>query len=230
MRAVVLWDVGGTLVFRAMPEDEFVARCLAAAGISLESLTPGAVRAARELRQRQEPQWRTIDDEHAGNLEIATVLLRGSGATQEQIRAVAGALTRYFGMFALVPGIRQLLEELEDRGVVQGVVSNWPPSLEAFLDFYALTRYFRVVVGSGAFGAEKPDPSIFRCALEQLGVAASDCVYVGDNPEKDIIPARKLGMEAIHFDPGGRWTGARVRDVEGLRSRLWGILGGEPAR
>jgi len=47
---------------------------------------------------------------------------------------------------------------------------------------------------------------------------------VGDNPEKDIAPARQLGMEAIHFDPCGRWASADTRDVEQLRARLWQVL------
>lgn len=101
MRRVVVWDVGGTLACRGMTDEEFLGRCLASAGISVDSLNPSAARAARELRRRQEPMWRTAADEEAGCLEIAATLLRGSGATEEQVRDVAKALVNYFGLFAL---------------------------------------------------------------------------------------------------------------------------------
>jgi len=68
---------------------------------------------------------------------------------------------------------------------VQGVVSNWPPLLNPLLDYHDLTRYFSVIVGSGKFGVAKPDPAICRHALSELGVAASECVYIGDNLEND---------------------------------------------
>ena len=62
----------------------------------MDSLNPSAARAARELRRRQEPMWRTAADEEAGCLEIAATL-RGSGATEEQVRDVAKALVNYSG-------------------------------------------------------------------------------------------------------------------------------------
>lgn len=215
-----MWDVGGTLAQHAMPVESFLRRCLARAGLSLDSLAPGAIQAADAVRKQLESLWRTAADEEAGNLEIATALLRDSGASADQVRTVASALLDYFELFTLIPGIRSLLDELRNAGVLQGVVSNWPPSLKGFLDFHDLTRYFKVVVGSGEFGAEKPDPAIFRHALEQLGVPATECVFVGDNPEKDIKPARELGMQAIHFDPRGSWPGADARDAQQLRSLL----------
>src|SRR5690606_9332843 len=144
----------------------------------------------------------------AGNLEVAAELLRGTGASDEQIRVVGGAMGQYFDLYALVPGIRRLLSELGRLGALQGVVSNWPPSLRAFLDHHDPARHFHAVVGSGERAAAKPAPAIFRRALERLGVPPSACVYIGDTPEHDIAPARELGMEAIHFDPQRRWAKA----------------------
>lgn len=221
MYTVVLWDVEGTLVDYAMPVESFVHRCLARAGVPADALAPGAIEQAEEVRAQLEPLWRTAADEDAGCHTIAKVLLQGSGATEDQLRAVARLLGEYFELFTLVPGIRGILEELDAAGLVQGVVSNWPPSLKSFLDFHGLSRYFKVVVGSGEFGAAKPDHAIFRHALRRLGVPASECIFVGDNLHNDIIPARSLGMHAIHFDPLRRWAKADARDAEQLRSLLW---------
>lgn len=70
----------------------------------------------------------------------------------------------------------------------------------------------------------KPDPAIFRYALRHFGAPASACVYIGDNLEKDIKPARELGMKVIHFDPRGRRADADARDAQQLWSRIVGTL------
>lgn len=203
-----------------MSSDAFLRRCLASAGISITSLSPVAISAAYELRQRKEPLWRTVADERRGNLEIVSELLRASGASDDQVRQVSEALLRYFDLYTLVPGIRDLLNEMRDLGAVQGVVSNWPPSLKAFLDHHDLLRYFKVVVGSGEYGVAKPDLAIFQHALRKLGVSVSDCIYIGDNLENDIWSTEKLGMQSIHFDPRRRWENADATVVERLRDLL----------
>ncbi|MFN8493083.1 MAG: HAD family hydrolase [Caldilineaceae bacterium] len=227
MCSVVLWDVGGTLVEDAVSLEVFVHRCLASAGIPLTALLASSVRAADEVlrRQAQGPLWRTPDDEQAGDFAFAVALLRGSGAADAQVQQVAAALGHYFDRYRLVPGIRALLSELRDASIRQGVVSNWPPSLKAFLDHHELSQYFSVVVGSGECGVAKPDPAIFLKALAELGVSPSDGVYVGDNPEYDIRPAEMLGLRVLHFDPRGRWHDAQIRDVSTLRGQLLQRLG-----
>jgi len=225
--SVVLWDVGGTLVDEAVALDVFVHHCLASAGIAVTTLVAPSIRAADEVlrRQRQGPLWRTLDDEQAADFAFAVELLRGSGASDEQVQQVAAAISHYFKRYMLVPGIRELLNELRDAGIIQGVVSNWPPSLHAFLDYHELSQLFSVVVGSGEFGVAKPEPAIFLKALAELGVAPSDCIYVGDNPAHDLRPARMLGMHVIHFDPRGRWNITQRMDVLTLKRQLLKMLG-----
>jgi putative hydrolase of the HAD superfamily len=71
--------------------------------------------------------------------------------------------------------------------------------------------YFEVVVYSDTWGREawKPSPRPFAAALEQLAVAGPEAVYVADNPTKDFLGARQLGM----------WT-VRVRRPDGLYQAL----------
>ena len=77
---------------------------------------------------------------------------------------------------------------------------------------------FAVRVISGIEGVEKPDPRIFRLALERAA-CARDAVYVGDNPEFDIVPTAALGMFPVLIDRRGRHpghVGARVTDLGDL--------------
>ena len=61
-----------------------------------------------------------------------------------------------------------------------------------------------VVVDSAVVGVAKPDPAIFRIALDALGVPASGAVlYVGDSLRYDVAGALAAGLQPVHFDPYG---------------------------
>ena len=87
-----------------------------------------------------------------------------------------------------------------------------------------LTRFFDVRVISGVEGVEKPDPRIFRMALERAGVEPKESVYVGDNVGFDVEPAAEVGMFAVLLDRRDRYP-----DHEGVRitamSELPEVLG-----
>ena len=50
---------------------------------------------------------------------------------------------------------------------------------------------------SAELGVEKPDPKLFAHTLEQAGVPADRVAMVGDRLDRDITPARSLGMRTI---------------------------------
>jgi putative hydrolase of the HAD superfamily len=58
---------------------------------------------------------------------------------------------------------------------------------------------FEVVVDSAFTGVRKPDREIYELTLERLGgLAAQSCLFV-DDVEVNILAARELGMEVVHF-------------------------------
>jgi FMN phosphatase YigB (HAD superfamily) len=65
-------------------------------------------------------------------------------------------------------------------------------------------------------GVEKPDPRIFRIALERAQVEPDDAVYVGDLYSVDVIGARAVGMDAVLLDPGACWAPRDCPQVPGL--------------
>ena len=75
----------------------------------------------------------------------------------------------------------------------------------------------------------KPDPRIYEMAVEGLGVAAEECLYVGDGTSNELSGASKEGMTAVliraPYDQadGAResWYGARISDVR----EVLGMLG-----
>lgn len=60
-----------------------------------------------------------------------------------------------------------------------------------------LTPYFDQIVISGDFGKGKPDPAIFKHALELLAVTKDEVLMVGDNLMTDILGASRTGIQSV---------------------------------
>jgi HAD superfamily hydrolase (TIGR01509 family) len=95
------------------------------------------------------------------------------------------------------------LERLRDAGLLLGVVSNSDGRADEALQAAGLRQYFDSVIDSSVVGVEKPDPRIFRAALDALGVTAGETLYVGDIYEIDIEGARAAGIEAVLLSESG---------------------------
>lgn len=98
------------------------------------------------------------------------------------------------------PGAREALAALRAVKVPVGVVSNTLFSARAWqhgIDRHGLAVDF--VVSSADLKARKPDPAIFRAALDRLHVPASQVWFVGDSFEKDVYGAAAVGMRPVWF-------------------------------
>jgi putative hydrolase of the HAD superfamily len=115
--------------------------------------------------------------------------------------------------FELYEDARPVLAELRARGLRLGLISNTSRDLAAFVIHHALD--VDVAIGSRAFGKTKPDPAIFRAALDVLGLEPDAAVMVGDSIEDDIEGALALGMRAILLDREGRYPDLEPR-ITGL--------------
>lgn len=105
------------------------------------------------------------------------------------------------------PDTPRVLDALGARGFTLAVISNSDGRVEADLAAKGLRAQFATVVDSHLVGVEKPDPGIFRLALERLNATAGTAVYVGDLFSVDVLGARRAGLSAILVDPLGRYPG-----------------------
>jgi putative hydrolase of the HAD superfamily len=106
-----------------------------------------------------------------------------------------------------------VLQQIEARGIKLAVISNWDERLVPLLEILGLANYFSEIVVSSAVGAHKPDPRIFRYAIERLGIEPHAVLHVGDGEREDIEGARAAGMRAFRI----RRTGAsEPHDIERL--------------
>jgi putative hydrolase of the HAD superfamily len=89
-----------------------------------------------------------------------------------------------------------LLSRLSDRYRI-GIVSNFYGNLQGVLDEAGLSPSVAVAVDSTLAGCKKPDPAIFRAALDVLGAAPEEAVFVGDSLRRDMAGARGMGMRHV---------------------------------
>ncbi|MDE5971942.1 MAG: YjjG family noncanonical pyrimidine nucleotidase [Muribaculaceae bacterium] len=113
-------------------------------------------------------------------------------------------LDRLGRMSRLLPGAREILEELRSRSYKIGVLSNGFTQVQhCKLQTCGLDRLVDAVVLSDDAGVAKPDRRIFEYARRKAGVPAGSCLMVGDNPDTDIAGAMAAGWHAALFSPDG---------------------------
>jgi putative hydrolase of the HAD superfamily len=95
------------------------------------------------------------------------------------------------------------LADLRERGLRLVVVSNWDYALPEVLERVGLLDLLDGVVTSAGVGAAKPDPAIFRAALEMAGCGAPEALHVGDSSEEDVAGASAAGIRALLLDRSG---------------------------
>lgn len=96
--------------------------------------------------------------------------------------------------FGLVSAIRALTQDY-----ITGVISNYTPQLRDKIEnIWQIGDAFDHLVISSEVGVMKPEPEIYRIALEKAGVPAERAVFLDDFSE-NVAGARQVGMHAIHF-------------------------------
>ncbi len=120
----------------------------------------------------------------------------------------------------VVPGFKQL----RASGFRVAAISNMPMPGDEMCDAIGLTDHVEYAVTSGDVGAEKPDPMIFRAALERGGIDAAKAMMVGDSISSDLRAAEGVGMNAALMDRYNNHPRhdehPRVTDVYGVAELL----------
>jgi 2-haloacid dehalogenase len=103
-----------------------------------------------------------------------------------------------------IAGMPELLAELDAAGVPLYAITNF--SGEFFAPFRAQEAHlfdrFRGIVVSGDERVMKPDPAIYRLALERFGLEADETVFVDDRAD-NVAGAETVGMQGIVFTASG---------------------------
>jgi putative hydrolase of the HAD superfamily len=210
----VLLDALGTLVELERPWPHLVDE-LAARGVVVSE---GDARAAMLAEMAY---YRAHHDE-AGDVEgLKDLRRRCAAVVQEQLGtalALPDVLDALLGAirFRPYPEVPHALARLRHGGARLAVVSNWDVSLHDVLERTRLRPLVDAVVISAELGVAKPDPAIFRAALDRLGATADGALHVGDSLVHDVAGARAAGLDAVLVSRNGEPPPDGVRTVRSL--------------
>ncbi len=208
---VVFFDAGNTLLRMNYPA---IAERLAIHGIGV---APAEVQRA-EWRARVRLDAEVLrpssgaasTESHSTTGRYQRYLLEELGITDEPTVRAMGEWRRAYNLPVGLwntpdPDAEVALALLRAAGLRTAVISNSNGSARSILETLGLARHLEFVLDSFEVGIEKPDPRIFRMALERAGVAPAAAIYVGDLYSVDVLGARAAGMDALLLDPGGCW-------------------------
>jgi putative hydrolase of the HAD superfamily len=106
-----------------------------------------------------------------------------------------------FGLWTVaIEGAPETVTELKSRGFRIGVVSNAEGRVQQDLEAAGYRGLLETVVDSHIVGVEKPDPEIFRIAMDRMKALPESTVYVGDLPSVDVAGALAAGVAPILLD------------------------------
>jgi putative hydrolase of the HAD superfamily len=159
---------------------------------------------------------------------VRTMIERAGVPRAESERCVRALWAEHdaFNLWRRVPeGLREALDQLRAAGVRVCIVSNSEGKLAALFDRLALSSRFDHVIDSALVRVEKPDPAIFRIALDRFEIAAERALHLGDTVATDVIGARNAGIRTALIDPFSHYVGQfedvpRVADVASVAAEI----------
>lgn len=111
----------------------------------------------------------------------------------------------------LQPDAIETIKGLKNLGLHVGIITDSDNDyITAHLKALGIYNLFDSITTSEEAGYFKPHPRPFQLALKKAGVEPGEAIYVGDNPAKDCIGAKNVGMLSVLLDP------------EGKKRELWG--------
>jgi len=175
-------------------------------GISADTLCAG-------IKNVAEGYWRDHENHRQGRLnlkatrrEIVRSALRKMGLNDDKL---AGEISDMYTAekelaVAPIPGAIETLRSFKDIGLRLALITNGGADVQRRkISKFGLESIFDFVLIEGEFGMGKPHDSVYTTAMGKLNVVASETWMVGDDLERDIAGAQRLGIYSIWVD----WRG-----------------------
>ncbi|GHF66391.1 putative hydrolase of the HAD superfamily [Amycolatopsis bartoniae] len=211
----VCFDLYSTLVHEN-GNNPFYTEVAQALGLELDRWMPVYRRRHRE----------TMAGVISGMVERVLLSARDAGVHCER-RTVESVVDRcmpgFIDSIHVDPQAGALLGHLCEEGYSLALVTNASDHSEGIFDHLGLREYFDVTVFSYRVGYLKPDPRIYRCALDGLGLPAALCGYVGDGGDQELWGARAAGFTTILVDRDLPHSGSARADADLVAADLTGV-------
>ena len=106
---------------------------------------------------------------------------------------------------SLYSEVRTVLSTLRKQGYKLGLITDGNVEVQRNkVEALKIKDFFDCIIFSDEYGIEKqkPNPFPYQKAMEELKVSARETIYIGDNPYKDFVSAKKLGIHTIRIMRG----------------------------
>lgn len=124
----------------------------------------------------------------------------------------------------LVPGTMELLDYLKPKYHLHLITNGFQEVQDTKLNLSGMKPYFETLTVSEEVGVKKPNPEIFRYALNKAHAKPDECLMIGDEMAVDIDGARAAGIDTVFFNAKGESVeGERTFEVKDL-VEIQGIL------
>jgi putative hydrolase of the HAD superfamily len=195
----LLFDAGGVLLDL---DYAYLRRLLSVRGCAteIEALSRAEAHARTEIHRRVRGGGRVGEAWRDYFRAVLAEVAAPRPAIEEIIDHLWEAHQR-FGLWTVaIGGTPEALRRLKEKGHRMAVVSNAEGRVAEDLLAAGYDGLFETVVDSFLVGIEKPDPAIFKIALERIGAEPESAVYLGDVPSVDVEGARAAGIAPVLLD------------------------------
>ena len=209
MIRAVFFDWYNTLAQYEPPREQLQSQALQEFGInaSPRELERGLMIADRnyfEESARSPIRERSPEEQGMIYIQYQKTLLSEAGVNvpEELILKIMDRLQQLYGglTFAIFDDVLSTLKELKKQNFTTGLLTNLPSGIDSICENLGVKLYLDFIVTSAEAGADKPNPAIFRLALERAGVKSTEAVHIGDQYHLDVIGARGVGINTILLD------------------------------
>jgi HAD superfamily hydrolase (TIGR01509 family) len=195
----IFFDAAGVFYYRPVSTHDYALNLLKQEGYATELSVEDRMR--QKALRSQANSGHLSPDEYWDQF----LLMHGIAAPEER-RTLVGKINDYSNHVLPIPGGREALAGLKQRGFVLGIVTDTMYPIEwkmCWLDQVGVAEFIDVVACSTVLGIHKPDPAMYLNALQQAHLTPDESAFVGHDAE-ELEGARKAGMAtvAVNYDPG----------------------------
>ncbi|MGY0216956.1 HAD family hydrolase [Endozoicomonadaceae bacterium StTr2] len=145
--------------------------------------------------------------------ESLRLALEESGYSQEEAVTLAeGAFNSFLNKRHAVTyfeGVEETLDQLAEKYQLIAITNG-----NIDLRQLSISCLFSHAFNAEDLGVKKPDPDIYKLALQHAGVDIKETVHIGDCPVNDVTAAQKIGLRTIWYNPENQpWLGNRQPDA-----------------
>ena len=204
----VFFDFGDTLVTLVPSKEELFLRVARSLGIKLEL---EAVKRAYQIVDFHNKYSSVHIGDRDGfyrkyNEQLAEAL--GISSHFTSLGPALAAKFRSEKKWMLFDEVPEALRRLRRQGLTLALVANWDRNLSSLTEVLGIREAFSTIVSSQAAGVEKPDPAIFRRAMDELSLSEEThrILYVGNEYRADVLGARAAGLIPVLIDRCGLYN------------------------